>query len=145
MSCPEFHAGLESLEYDRDRAAELLQAAGSFDTYGDGVLDRAVDGVKTVFRFEFLVPVGSQVSKYIGVVLQDELADVGVDCKVREIEYSVYLHRLRTQEFEALFTGGGSLSAVPLDLRASWHSSQVKDSRNYPCFENEDADRILDR
>lgn len=80
MSLPEFHAGLESLEHHRDRAAELLQAAGSFDTYGDRVLDRAVDGVKTVFRFEFLVPVGSQLYKDIGVVVQDELADMGVDC-----------------------------------------------------------------
>ena len=141
----EFRAGLEPLEHDRDRAAELIQADGSFDTDGDGVLDRAVDGVKTVFRFEFLEPVGSQLSKDIGVVLQDELADVGVDCKVREIEYSVFLNRLRTQEFEALFTGGGIHAAVPLDLRSSWHSSQVKDSRNYPCLENEDADRILDR
>ena len=145
MSRPEFYAGLEPLTYNRDRALELLQAAGWFDTDGDGVLDRIVDGVKTAFRFEFLVPAGSQLRKDIGLVMQDELADVGIVCKVREIDRSVFLQRLRKREFDALFTGGGSHPAVPLDLYSSWHSSQVKDGGNYSCFENEEADRILER
>ena len=145
MSRPEYYAGLEPLEYDRDRAAELLQAAGWFDTDGDGVLDRVVDGVKTAFRFEFLVPAGSQLSKDIGLVMQDELADVGIDCKIREIDRSIYLERLRKREFDALFSGGGTHPAVPLDLYSSWHSSQVEEGGNYSCFENEEADRILER
>ena len=145
MSRPEFYAGLEPLQFNRDRAVELLQAAGWFDTDGDGVLDGVVDGVKTAFRFEFLVPAGSQLSKDIGLVMQDELADVGIECRVREIDRSIFLQRLRKREFEALFTGGGSHPAVPLDLYSSWHSSQVKDGGNYSCFENEEADRILER
>jgi len=145
MSRPEFYAGLEPLTYNRDRAVKLLQAAGWFDTDDDGVLDRIVDGVKTAFRFEFLVPAGSQLSKDIALVMQDELADVGIVCKVREIDYSVFLQRLRKREFDALFTGGGSHPAVPFDLYSSWHSSQVKDGGNYSCFENEEADRILER
>ena len=104
-----------------------------------------MDGVRTAFRFEFLVAAGSQLSKDIGLVLQDELADVGIDCRVREIDRSIYLDRLRKREFEALFTGGGSHPAVPLDLYSSWHSSQVEDGGNYSCFENEEADRILER
>lgn len=145
MSRPEYYAGLEPLEYDRDRAAELLRAAGWFDTDGDGVLDRVVDGVKTAFRFEFLVSAGSHLSKDIGLVMQDELADVGIDCQVREIDYSIYLQRLRKREFEALFSGGGTHPAVPLDLYSSWHSSQVRDGGNYSCFENEEVDGILER
>lgn len=145
MSRPEYYAGLKPLEYDRDRAAELLHAAGWLDTDGDGVLDRVVDGVKTAFRFEFLVPAGSQLSKDIGLVMQDQLADVGIDCQVREVDYSIYLQRLRKREFDALFSGGGSHPAVPLDLYSSWHSSQVEDGGNYSCFENEEADRILER
>ena len=145
MSRPEFYAGLEPIQYNRDRAVELLQAAGWFDTDGDGVLDGVVDGVKTAFRFEFLVPAGSQLSKDIGLVMQDELADVGIECRVREIDRSIFLQRLRKREFEALFTGGGTHPAVPLDLYSSWHSSQVRDGGNYSCFENEEADRILER
>lgn len=64
--------------------------------------------------------------------------------KVREIEYSVYLHRLRTQEFDSLFAGGGSHPTVPLDIYSSWHSSQVEDGGNYSCFVNAEADRILE-
>lgn len=145
MSRPEFYAGLEPLQYDRDHAAELLRAAGWFDTDGDGVLDRVVDGVKTSFRFEFLVSAGSQLSKDIGLVMQDELADVGIVCNVREIDRSIYLQRLRKREFDALFSGGGTHPAVPLDLYSSWHSSQVEGGGNYSCFENEEADRIMER
>ena len=34
---------------------------------------------------------------------------------------------------------------MPLDLYSSWHSSQVEDGGNYSCFENGEADRILER
>ena len=145
MSRPEYHGGLETLRYNRDRAFELLQAAGWRDTDGDGVLDRVVDGVKTAFEFEFLVPAGYQLGKDIGLVMQDELADVGIDCRVREIDRSIFLQRLRKRDFTALFTGVGSHPALPLDLYSSWHSSEVKEGANYSCFENEEADRILER
>ena len=145
MSRPEYHGGLEPLQYNRDRAVELLQAAGWWDTDRDGVLDRVVDGVKTTFEFEFLVPAGSQLSKDIGLVMQDELADVGIVCNVREIDYSIFLQRLRKREFDSIFTGVGSHPSLPLDLYSSWHSSQVEDGGNISCFENEEADRILER
>ena len=145
MSRPEYHGGLEPLGYNRDRAVELLQAAGWSDTDGDGILDRIVDGVMTTFEFEFLVPAGYQLGKDIGLVMQDELADVGIDCRVREIDRSIFLQRLRKRDFTALFTGVGSHPALPLDLYSSWHSSEVKEGANYSCFENEEADRILER
>ena len=145
MSRPEYHGGLEPLGYNHDRALELLQAAGWFDTDGDGVLDRVVDGVKTTFEFEFLAPAGYQISKDIGLVLQNELAEVGIVCQVREIDRSVFLQRLRRRDFTALFTGVGSHPALPLDLYSSWHSSEVKEGANYSCFVHEEADRILER
>ena len=145
MSRPEFHAGLEPLEYNRDRAVELLQEAGWTDTDRDGVLDRVVDGVKTAFEFEFLVAASSQLSKDIALVMQDELADVGIACRVREVDRSIFGERLRQREYDALFTGGGSHPAVPLDLYSSWHSAEVKEGANYSCFANEEVDRILER
>ena len=145
MSRPEFHAGLEPLEYNRDRAVELLQEAGWTDTDRDGVLDRVVDGVKTAFEFEFLVAASSQLSKDIALVMQDELADVGIACRVREVDRSIFGERLRQREYDALFSGGGSHPAVPLDLYSSWHSAEVKEGANYSCFGNEEADRILER
>ncbi len=145
MSRPEFHAGLEPLEYNRDRAVELLQEAGWTDTDRDGVLDRVVDGVKTAFEFEFLVAAGSPLSKDIALVMQDELANVGIGCRVREIDRSIFGERLREREYDALFTGVGSHPAVPLDLYSSWHSAEVREGANYSCFANEEADRILER
>ena len=145
MSRPEYHTGLQPLDYNRDRAIELLQAAGWTDTDRDGVLDRVVHGVKTAFEFEFLVAAGSPLSKDIALVMQDELADVGIGCSVREIDRSIFSERLRKREYDALFTGVGSHPAVPLDLYSSWHSAEVQDGANYSCFANEEADRILER
>ncbi len=140
MSRPEYHAGLEPLDYSRGRAVELLQAAGWFDTDHDGILDRLVDGVRTAFEFDFLVAAGSPLSKDIALVMQDEMANVGIVCRVREIDRTVFLQRLRKREYDALFSGGGSHPAVPLDLYSSWHSSQVKDGANYTYLENNLSD-----
>ena len=142
---PEYNHDLEPYSYDPDRALDLLEEAGWNDSDDDGVLDKVIDGEKVPFSFEFMVNSGNQTRKDIALTLQNELQEIGVDCQVRELDWSIFLQRVRSKEFAAIVLGWtGSLRFAP-DGYQIWHSSQTEgDGSNAISFINPEVDRILE-
>lgn len=142
---PEYHDGLTPYAYDPDRALDLLEEAGWRDRDNDGLLDRHIDGRSVPFRFEFMVSNGYPLGKDIALVLQSELADVGIDCQVRELDWSIFLERLRTKDFAAFVVGLGAATDQPPDIYANWHSSQYAgDGVNVSGFADAEVDSLLE-
>jgi peptide/nickel transport system substrate-binding protein len=142
---PEYNHDLEPYTYDPDRALDLLDEAGWDDADGDGVLDKEIDGELVPFRFEILVNSGNQIRKDIALTLQNELQDIGIECQVRELDWSIFLQKVRGKEFDAVvlaWTGG---VVFPPDGYQIWHSSQSKSNgSNYISFINPEVDEILE-
>lgn len=142
---PEYHEGLQPITYDPERALALLTEAGWEDRDADGLLERAIDGTVTPFRFEILVNSGNQLRKDVALALQHELRDIGIDCQVRELDWSILLQRVRAKEFAAVVLGWTSGVVFPPDGYQVWHSSQAEaDGSNYVGYRNHEADRILE-
>ncbi len=144
---PEYNHALEPYPYDPDRALALLDAAGWADTDNDGILDKEIDGTSTPFRFEFLVNSGNQIRKDIALTLQSSLEDVGIDCQVRELDWSIFLERVKNKDFAAVTLGwtGGTGLRFPPDSFQIWHSSQAEgNGSNFISFRNEETDEILE-
>jgi peptide/nickel transport system substrate-binding protein len=142
---PEYNHDLTPYEYDVDRALDLLAEAGWDDTDGDGLLDKVIDGKMVPFRFEFLVNAGNSIRKDIALTLQYELQDIGIECQVRELDWSIFLQRVKSKEFAAVTLGWtGSLRFPPDDYQI-WHSSQAEGSgSNFVSFRDPEVDRILE-
>ncbi len=142
---PEYNNELKSYGYDREKAEALLQEAGWEDSDGDGVLDKVVDGQRIPFSFVFLVNSGNQIRKDIALVVQGELRDVGIECEVRELDWSIFLDRVKNKNFDAVTLGWtGSLRFPPDDYQI-WHSSQAEgNGSNFISFVNPEVDRILE-
>ena len=81
---PEYNHDLTPYGYDYERALDLLDAAGWVDVDDDGILDKEIDGEKVDFNFELLINSGNQIRKDIALTLQSELADIGIECQVRD-------------------------------------------------------------
>lgn len=142
---PEYNSDLVPYPYDPDRALQLLDEAGWRDTDQDGILDRVIDGQKRDFRFEILINSGNQQRKDIALVVQSELQDLGIDCQVRELDWSIFLQRVRGQEFDAVVLGWTGNVRFPPDAYQVWHSSQAEDQgSNYVRFRNAEVDAILE-
>ncbi len=142
---PEYNHELEPYAYDPDLALRLLEDAGWADSDNDGILDKEIDGEKTPFKFEFLVNSGNQMRKDIALTLQSELEDIGIVCDVRELDWSIFLDRVKNKEFAALTLGWTGTVRFPPDAYQIWHSSQAKGrGSNFVSFKSDEVDQILE-
>ncbi len=142
---PEYNHDLVPYQYDPYRALDKLFDAGWDDTTGDGWLDKEIDGERMTFRFEILINSGNQIRKDIALALQGELRDFGIDCQVRELDWSIFLQRVRSKEFDAVVLGWTGGVMFPPDAYQVWHSSQSEASgSNYISYSNDEVDAILE-
>lgn len=142
---PEYNRDLKPFPYDPERALALLTEAGWTDEDGDGLLDKEIDGVRVPFKFEILVNSGNQLRKDVALTLQHELQDVGIDCQVRELDWSIFLQRTRAKDFDAVVLGWTGGVVFPPDGYQIWHSSQATENgSNYVGYSNPEVDRILE-
>lgn len=128
-------------EYNPKKAAELLAEAGWKDTDGDGVLDK--DGVP--FAFELLTNQGNEVRRKTSEIVQKRLADVGIQMKIRIVEWAAFIKEFITKKkFDATILGW-TISMDP-DQFDVWHSSKMgPDELNFISYKNPEVDDLLEK
>lgn len=124
-------------KYDVVRAKALLHKAGWRDIDGDGILER--DGEK--FRFTMLQISGSATQARILPMIKEFFAAAGIDMQLQTVEWSVYIERLMSRNFEACNLGWtGSIDPDPYQI---FHSSQITDGDNFVGYKNPEVDRLI--
>jgi peptide/nickel transport system substrate-binding protein len=98
---------VEPINYDLDKAEELLDEAGWLDSDGDGTRDKEVNGKVIPFEFTLLV---SQKPDRIAIcnLLRENLENIGVICHVQPMEAAVFQQRVFEKKFEAEMAGWGT-------------------------------------
>lgn len=130
---------VKPLRFDPERSKRLLQEAGWRDSDGDGILDR--DGKP--FRFTLITNSGNDTRRDIGVLVQRQLREIGVDVKFELYEWSVFLKNfIIPRHFEACILGW-ALSVDP-DAYEIWHSSQIEKGFNTISYSNPEVDKLLE-
>jgi len=86
----------------------------------------------------------SSIQQKMMPMIKETLAAAGIDMKIQNVEWSVYLQRLEEQNFEACCLGWQS--PFDPDPYQIWHSSQAdqRGSSNHIGFKNAEADRIIE-
>ena len=138
INSPEYDKSIKPYSYDPKVAKQLLDEAGWMDHNGDGIRDK--NGIE--FKFEFLIPNGSDTGEKISTILKEELDKVGVDMQIRKIEWAVFTRHLNERKFDAV-TLGWSMG-VETDPYQIWQSSQIEEGSNFVGFSNEEADGLID-
>jgi peptide/nickel transport system substrate-binding protein len=126
--------------YDPKRAAALLAEAGWTDTDRDGYVDKG--GQR--FVLTIMTNQGNKVREQTGLVIQSRLKEVGIEVKLRIIEWAAFLKEyIDKKAFEAIIMGW----TIPLDpdLFDVWHSSKTKPGElNFISYRNPEVDRLID-
>jgi peptide/nickel transport system substrate-binding protein len=132
-----YNPSVNPLSYDLQKARQLLAEAGWKDTDGDGILDK---GGKS-FRFTLITNSGNDTRRDVGVLVQRQLRELGVDVTFEVYEWSVFLKNfINAKHFDACILGWG-LSPDPDDYQI-WHSSQIEKGFNFVSYRNPEADRL---
>ena len=132
------HAEPGPWPHDPTRARTQLEALGWTDNDGDGLLERA--GRR--FSFELLTNADNRVRTDAAVMIQEDLRRIGVEAKVRQLEYTTMVAKLRARQFDAVVSAFNIDTS--LDLAYAFHSGSIDDGLNFGGYSNPQVDRLIE-
>jgi peptide/nickel transport system substrate-binding protein len=124
--------------HDPARAAALLAELGWRAGDGDGVLER--NGQR--FSFELVTNADNRVRTDAALMIQEDLRHIGVEARVRQLEFTTMVAKLRGHEFEAVMSAFNIDTG--LDLTYAFHSGSIDDGLNFGSYSNPMADRLIE-
>ncbi|MBA3583742.1 MAG: hypothetical protein H0W36_04300 [Gemmatimonadetes bacterium] len=133
----EYDDAIEPWPYDPERARQLLAEAGWTDSNGDGVIDK--DG--RPFRFTLATNQGNDLREDILVIVQNDLARIGVDVQPRLVEWNTHINALKLKDFEAAVSGWSV--DFKFDPSEVMSCAAIEAKYNYPSYCNPKADSLM--
>ncbi|MBI4481018.1 MAG: hypothetical protein HY651_13450 [Acidobacteria bacterium] len=136
---PAYDHSMESYPYDPLKAKQLLLEAGWYDHDGDGLRDK--NGQP--FRWEYLIPSGSDVRRRRAALMKENLRKLGIDMTIRELEWATFIQDVTERKFDACdLCWAQNIESDPYQL---WHTSQAEGrGSNYPGFGNAETDQLIE-
>jgi peptide/nickel transport system substrate-binding protein len=143
---PSYDSTIDAWPYDPQRSRQLLEEEGWFDSIGNGIRDKIIDGKKIPFRFSLTYYVKNPTSKANSEYIKGALREVGVDCELNGVDLADLSALFDEKSFEAIHLGWG-LGSPPEEPKQIWHSSGAleKGSSNAVGFANQEADEIIEK
>ena len=135
----QYDTSIKPHPFDPHEALRLLAEAGWSDSNNDGVLDK--DG--EMFRFNLLLPSGSEDWISVGSIVKENFAKVGIQVEVRQLEWTMFIEQLNERSYDAValaWTAG--VEGDPIQI---WHSDAIKEKgSNHVSYSNAEVDRLLE-
>lgn len=120
---------LEGLEYNRERAKELMNEAG-FDS-----------------GFNLTMIISDEVREHedVAAYMQEQLQEINIDLNIEMLEHDAYINALNNGEHDLFITEWQNPVGDPdQGLYPLFHSSMIGTESNWTYFENEKVDVLLE-
>ncbi len=135
---------VKGYRFNPEGAKRLLQEAGFVDRDGDGIRE----GKNGSLRFELILNQGNWRRYMTAVLLQRQLAKVGIDVQIRMLEWGVFVDFVKKGRFDMVLAGW-ELTPEPDDIYSIWHSSCIPDGsgmggNNFLAYMNPEVDKLLE-
>ena len=143
-SSPSTDPTIKPFSYDPRQAKLMLEQEGWFDSDGDGVIDKVIDGVKVPFKFQLTYYVKNNISKSITEYVATALKEVGILVELHGVDTADLSATFEDKSFDALYLAW-ALGVPPEDPRQLWSSegADEKGSSNAVGFKNKEVDQII--
>ena len=136
---------VEGVDFDLEKAADLLAKAGWEDTDGDDILDKKINGTLVKLRLKYNYNRNNSVRKGIGQLLKENLATIGVRMDLYPIDFSMLLQNASNRDYEIIALAWVN-SPGSDDLKNVWHSSSdTKNGGNRVGFGTAKTDKLIDQ
>ena len=127
-SLTQYHIPMEPFTPNLDRARELLAEAG----YPDG------------FSVRFWSNEGNQARADVGVMVQHQLREIGIEVTTEVVEWATYLERMGQAEHDMFILGWVGSMDPDFHLYMLFHSENLGTSGNMSWLDHPEVDRLLD-
>jgi len=132
-----FDDSIKPWPYDPTQASRLLAGAG-WVPGPDGILQK--DGRR--FSFVLYTNAGNARRNYAATIIQQNLKEIGIDCKIEIQESNVFFQNLQERKLDAWMAGWSiGLEIDPLDV---WGSDLEKSRFNFPGYINPRIDKLCE-
>ncbi len=135
---------LKLIDYNLDKARELLDEAGWKIAEGDAYRSKMVNGQKTDAKFDLIIYADSPTYASIATIIKENCRKIGVDVHISATNWALMLRKLNEKEFDACILGWAmSWKDDPFQI---WHGSQaeVNDSSNHIGYQNPEVDKLIE-
>lgn len=140
----DFNANLKPIEYNVEKAKELLQQAGWADTDNDQVLDKLIDGEKVKFEFNINFMSGSKVWEDLAKQIAESMGKANIYVMLNPLDYNGFFGAVTGHNFDMSISAWQS-SAPPEDFSQLWHSNSWKNNGlNFTGFGTPQSDSLID-
>lgn len=131
--------------YDPDRSMRILAEEGWYDSDGDGIIDKEIDGIRVPFQFSLTYYVKNSISRANVELISTYLKQIGIDCRLNGVDIADLSAQCDDKSFDALYMAW-QLGTPPEDPEQIWHSKGAyeKGSSNSIGFANEEVDRLIE-
>ncbi len=135
-----YNSDVPKYSYDPDKARQLLADAGWQDTNNNGILDK--NGKELTFTI--VTNQGNDLRSKTGEIIQYRFKEVGVEVKLRIIEWATFLKEfINPGNFDATILGWSG--GPEPDQYNIWHSSKTGPRQlNFIGFKNDEVDTLLE-
>lgn len=142
---PESDPAVVAYPFDPLEARRLLEQEGWYDTDGDGIRDKVIDGKRTKFSFKLTYYVKNTLARAICDYVATALREIGVECLPSGVDVADLSAAFEGKDFDAIYLGW-ALGAPPSEPKQLWHSSGAKEkgSSNAVGFANPEVDRAIE-
>ena len=127
---------LHGYDYDPEKAIALLKAAG-WTPGPDGILQK--NGLK--FSFELAAPTGNPRRNYAATIIQQNLREIGIDCKLKFDEALMFNKNQNQFRYDAALSGLAA-ETLPFQL-VIWGSDFEKKPFNSSAFQSTRLDDLV--
>ena len=143
---PSYDPSIVPLPFDPEQARRYLEEEGWYDSNGDGIIDKEVNGRRIPFQFTLTYYVKGSLTKSICEYIATALKNVGIDCRLNGADVADLTALFDDKSFDAIVMSW-ALGTPPEDPKQVWYSSGAKEkgSSNSIGFANKEIDRLIDQ
>ncbi|MES2133516.1 MAG: ABC transporter substrate-binding protein [Bacteroidota bacterium] len=140
----EFNTALKTIDYNIEKAKQLLAQAGWADTDNDDVLDKMIDGEKVKLEFDINFMNTQKQWEDMAKQIAESMQKAKIYAKLNPLDYSSFVNACFQHDFD-MSIGAWQGSAQPEDYSQLWSTASWNNNAlNFAGFGNAQTDALID-
>ncbi|MEM1322937.1 MAG: ABC transporter substrate-binding protein [Bacteroidota bacterium] len=140
-----YNKDLQPIEFNVERARQLLSEAGWEDSNGDGTVDKVINGERQELSISVLITPRNEDSNNMALIFKQGAKQAGIEVVITPKEANVFREARNKGDFD-LYAAGAAPDPGLYDFNQTWHSkSNYPNGSNFFGFGTAESDQLIEK